>query len=85
MPCTQKLSDDGRFRYLGGACCLSLTSRARATRLALRAVMTLPQPLGYLGIDMILGERSDGSDDVVIEINPAPDDLLHWPACSDAR
>ena len=42
-----------------------------ATRLALRAVMTLPQPLGYLGIDMILGERSDGSDDVVIEINPA--------------
>ncbi len=47
--------------------------------------MTLPQPLGYLGIDMILGERSDGSDDVVIEINPRPDDLLHWPACSDAR
>ena len=27
-------------------------------------------PVGYLGVDLVLGEAADGSDDVVIEINP---------------
>ncbi len=42
----------------------------RAIGLARRAVTTLPQPLGYLGVDLVLGDRHDGGRDFVIEINP---------------
>jgi predicted ATP-grasp superfamily ATP-dependent carboligase len=42
----------------------------RARRLASDAVKTLPAPLGYIGVDLILGEAADGSGDCVIEINP---------------
>jgi predicted ATP-grasp superfamily ATP-dependent carboligase len=30
----------------------------------------LPPTIGYVGIDLILGEAEDGSQDYVIEINP---------------
>jgi predicted ATP-grasp superfamily ATP-dependent carboligase len=30
----------------------------------------LPQPLGYLGVDLILGEDGNGAVDCVVEINP---------------
>ena len=66
----QRLSDDGRLRYLGGSLPLPSEYAWRATRLAERAVAALPEPFGYLGLDLVLGERADGSDDVVIEINP---------------
>jgi predicted ATP-grasp superfamily ATP-dependent carboligase len=69
-PCRQRLSDDGEFRYLGGDCPLAPHLAERARSLASRAVNTLPQPRGYLGVDLVLGERLDGRDDVVIEINP---------------
>ena len=69
-PCHQRLSEDGEFRYLGGDCPLTPHLAERARSLALRAVATLPEPRGYLGVDLVLGEHSDGSDDVVIEINP---------------
>lgn len=66
----QRLSDDGRLRYLGGSLPLPSECAWRATRLAERAVAALSEPFGYLGLDLVLGERADGSDDVVIEINP---------------
>lgn len=70
-PCSQRLSDDGRFRYLGGICPLPPPAlAARATSLGLRAAKSLADPIGYIGIDMVLGDDPTGSGDVVIEINP---------------
>ncbi len=73
--CSQRISHDGAFTYLGGSLPLSDSLAKRAERLAQEVIALLPQPLGYLGVDMILGPAADGSvaknpDDVVIEINP---------------
>ena len=68
VPCLQRLSDDGRFSYFGGRLPLSDALASRAVNLALRAVATLPPCFGYLGVDLVLGERE--SEDAVIEINP---------------
>jgi len=68
--CRQNLSSDGRFSYLGGSLPLSPGLAARAQRLAEAAIGTLHDPVGYLGIDMVLGGRADGGEDFVIEINP---------------
>ena len=68
--CRQRLSENGEFRYLGGRVPLVPELARRATALASRAIATLPDPLGYLGVDLVLGEATDGSDDLVIEINP---------------
>ena len=69
-PCRQFLSDDGCFRYLGGSLPLPDHWARRATQLATRAVATFHALLGYLSVDIILGDDPDGRDDVVIEINP---------------
>lgn len=69
-PCTQRLSRDGRFRYLGGTLPLPSPWARRAARLAKQAVASLPQPAGFLGVDLVLGADRRGRDDVVIEINP---------------
>ncbi|MCC7083638.1 MAG: ATP-grasp domain-containing protein [Pirellulales bacterium] len=92
-PCRQRLSNDGRFQYLGGSLPIAVgqtfppaESRSpllvdkndfptvglakRAQDLAVRAVATLPEPRGYLGVDLVLGDDPNGQDDVVIEINP---------------
>jgi predicted ATP-grasp superfamily ATP-dependent carboligase len=74
--CQQLLSDDGRFRYLGGRLPISAPQDDRARRLALLAIESLagldsPDGLrGYLGVDLVLGGNPDGSGDRVIEINP---------------
>lgn len=70
--CRQHLSQDGCFTYLGGSTPLLSDLDRRARRLALAAIDTLPSPLGYLGVDLVLGSEPDGSRDVVIEINPRP-------------
>ncbi len=70
LPCRQRLSADGRFRYLGGRCPLDVALAHRAERLAVQAVGTLNKPLGYLGVDLVLGDDPRGTDDRVIEINP---------------
>ena len=41
-----------------------------ATALASRAVAALSSTVGYLGVDLVLGDDPDGRDDVVIEVNP---------------
>jgi hypothetical protein len=68
--CRQRLSDDGTLRYLGGSLPLSVDLDCRARRLALRAVATLGDVCGYVGVDLVLGDDPDGAGDVVIEINP---------------
>ena len=42
----------------------------RAERIGREALAALPCPVGYVGIDLILGSNSDGSADYIIEINP---------------
>jgi tyramine---L-glutamate ligase len=69
-PGEQRLSRDGRFTYLGGKWPLAERERSRAERLALAAVRAIGPRLGYLGVDLVLGEEPDGSGDYVIEVNP---------------
>lgn len=70
QPCTQHLSDDGRFTYQGGSTPLPVHLAERAKELAIAAAASLPLTKGYLGIDIVLGSAENGSQDVVIEINP---------------
>jgi predicted ATP-grasp superfamily ATP-dependent carboligase len=69
-PCKQRISDDGRFRYLGGELPLAAGLAERARRLAERAISAMPPAVGYVGIDIVLGREPDGSQDAVIEVNP---------------
>lgn len=68
--CRQHLTTDGRFSYLGGSLLWETELAQRATSLAERALTALPPALGYVGVDVVLGEAADGSEDVVIEVNP---------------
>jgi predicted ATP-grasp superfamily ATP-dependent carboligase len=69
-PATQYLSSDGCFHYLGGEVPLPPALAQRAARLAHTAVAVVPELLGYVGVDLVLGEAADGGQDWVIEINP---------------
>jgi len=66
-PCRQRL--DG-FAYLGGELPLPMDLARRASRLAAQAVSLLGPTLGYVGVDLVLGDEPTGARDVVIEINP---------------
>jgi predicted ATP-grasp superfamily ATP-dependent carboligase len=68
-PCEQILGGEG-FEYLGGRLPLAPPLSARARHLAVDAVKALPPATGYVGVDLILGQAADGSEDHVIEINP---------------
>ncbi len=70
LPCRQRISDDGRLRYLGGELPLPAGLAERATRLAERALDALPKANGYVGVDVVLGSDPHGREDAVIEINP---------------
>lgn len=68
--CRQHLTDDGRLGYLGGSLLWETDFAARATELADRALAAMPRAAGYVGVDLVLGEATDGNQDAVIEINP---------------
>jgi predicted ATP-grasp superfamily ATP-dependent carboligase len=68
--CRQWISDDGRFRYLGGEAPLDEARSRRAQELALAAIGSFPPAVGYVGVDLVLGAAADGRQDVVIEVNP---------------
>jgi predicted ATP-grasp superfamily ATP-dependent carboligase len=70
LPTFQSLSDDGRCKYLGGELPIPGALAARAAALAQRAVDCMPGLLGYVGVDLVLGDAADGSRDFAIEINP---------------
>ena len=62
--------EGGAFHYEGGWLPLDAAEARRAEELALRTIASLDSPLGYLGVDLILGDDATGADDRVIEINP---------------
>jgi predicted ATP-grasp superfamily ATP-dependent carboligase len=70
LPATQIISQDGRFRYQGGEAPLPPGLARRAVELGRRAVAPVPGLRGYVGVDLVLGEAGDGSQDQVLEINP---------------
>lgn len=73
-PCEQKFEGCREPVYIGGRLLADAGPIARAKSLALRAVTALAKrsapASGWVGVDMILGERSDGKDDRVLEVNP---------------
>ena len=69
-PCWQHQSTDGRFTYRGGSVIRERSLSDRAAQLATRAVAAMPAAAGYVGVDLVLGEAADGSEDVVVEVNP---------------
>lgn len=69
-PCKQRISEDGRLRYLGGELPIAAGLAERARSLAERALAAMPPATGYVGIDLVLGREPDGTQDAVIEINP---------------
>lgn len=69
-PCRQRLGGTSGFEYLGGSLPLDLALDQRASRLVRRVIESLPGLLGYVGIDLVLGDAEDGRDDYVIEVNP---------------
>jgi predicted ATP-grasp superfamily ATP-dependent carboligase len=70
LPTFQHLSDDGRFHYRGGELPIPVELAARAVRLGARAISCIPGLLGYVGVDLVLGDAADGSKDSAIEVNP---------------
>ncbi len=68
--CRQFLSADGRFEYQGGATPLDEGSDRRARRLAARALAALPPTIGFVGVDLVLGDDPAGGQDAIIEVNP---------------
>lgn len=70
IPAFQRLSTDGRFKYLGGELPIPAGLAERALRLATRAIECLTGLKGYVGVDLVLGDATDGSQDFAIEINP---------------
>ena len=64
----QFVRGDGKLTYQGGRIPLNGGLAARAQTLALTAAESVPGLGGFIGVDMILGDRSE--DDRVIEINP---------------
>jgi tyramine---L-glutamate ligase len=63
----QHLEVRDQLKYLGGEVPLAPPLAERAERIARRAISSLPGLLGYVGVDIVLGD--DGRD-WVIEINP---------------
>lgn len=70
LPTFQSLTDDGRFKYEGGELPIPPDLASRAVMLASHAMGCVPGLLGYVGVDLVLGEANDGSLDRAIEINP---------------
>jgi predicted ATP-grasp superfamily ATP-dependent carboligase len=70
VPTFQLLSGGGRFKYEGGELPVPPELAARAVGLASRAVACVPGLLGYVGVDLVLGDAGDGSHDFAVEVNP---------------
>ena len=73
--CAQTLSNDGTFSSLAGHVpagdSIDDDLDRRARRLALAAIATLPDPRGFVGVDLLLVSSDDANArDEVVEINP---------------
>lgn len=69
-PLRQRFSYGDVPRYTGGEPLEPPALAERAAGLAVRAAAAISPEAGWLGIDMVLGDRGDGRDDRVLEINP---------------
>lgn len=66
----QEFAGGDGLSYRGGSLLPDAAAAARATDLALRAAAAVAADAGWLGVDMILGDRPDGRDDRILELNP---------------
>ncbi|MBX9677492.1 MAG: ATP-grasp domain-containing protein [Gemmataceae bacterium] len=64
----QTLTQDGCFQYLGGRIPLPSSLEQRAINLGRHALAGIPGLLGWVGVDLVLGDSA--ADDRAIEINP---------------
>jgi predicted ATP-grasp superfamily ATP-dependent carboligase len=64
----QVIAGDRQLRYAGGELPLSRSLAQRAGSLARRAAAAVSGLQGFVGVDLLLGERAE--EDVVVEINP---------------
>lgn len=64
----QEIQGSSRLRYAGGRLPLPPDLAGRAAALARRAIQAVPELNGFVGVDVVLGDRE--RDDIVIEINP---------------
>lgn len=78
-PVLQQFSNTPPPTYLGGRLPVPEPLVSRAQQLAVRAIAAIdsatardraPAAAGWVGVDMILGDRQDGRGDRVLEINP---------------
>jgi hypothetical protein len=74
-PLQQVCAAGGTPRYLGAVGITDAARGGRAAELARRAVAAVARASGgaargWVGVDMILGARSDGTADRVLEVNP---------------
>jgi hypothetical protein len=69
IPAEQRISGDGRLRYLGGRLPLGKADSAALQRTALAACRSIPGLRGYVGVDLIVPSADPGRP-VVVEINP---------------
>ena len=60
----------GTFQYQGGSLPLDDCLNRRAHSLARKAITAMPPTIGYCGLDLLLGDRTDAAEDKVVEINP---------------
>lgn len=60
------------FAYQGGEIPLPPNLERRALDRTSQALACFPGLRGFVGVDLLLGETADGSEDYVIEINPRP-------------
>lgn len=68
-PAEQILSDDGRFRYLGGRIPAGCANHDAIQETALAACRVVPGLRGYVGVDLIVPDAKPDRP-VVVEINP---------------
>ncbi len=61
---------NNQFNYYGGSCSLPDEFEERALNLAQKSLANFQGLNGWVGVDLILGNSANGSDDFVCEINP---------------
>jgi len=76
-PVRQRFSSGDRPRYAGGLVGEACAWRGRAEALAVAAIAAVMRrggegadAGGWVGVDMVLGDRDDGGGDRVLEVNP---------------
>jgi predicted ATP-grasp superfamily ATP-dependent carboligase len=66
---TQRLSDDGRLRYLGGSVPAHCPAEQQIRELIRAACNSIPGLGGYVGVDLIIPHAS-ARPPVIVEVNP---------------